>query len=92
MQELGNLAARGGDAMSLVGQTFWRLTIIEDLGVGEKGHRVVRARCVCRKETVVAFYAIKRGGTKSCGCLAKDKGRFQSRHSTACAVDEDFDA
>lgn len=52
-----------------------RLEIIEDLGVGKFGKRMVRCRCRCGGETIVARTRVEKLLTLSCGCLQKEHAR-----------------
>lgn len=36
-------------------------------------------RCECGTEKQVIWYALKRGGVKSCGCLSRDLAVFRGR-------------
>jgi hypothetical protein len=56
----------------LVGQTFGRLTVLEDCGSDYWGHRW-RCRCECRNVVEVAGRHLRNGGTKSCGCYRDDR-------------------
>jgi len=64
-----NLARRE----DLTGQVFGRLTVIEYEGPDRtKKHTVWKCKCECGKEISVIKQNLKRGNTKSCGCLKKD--------------------
>lgn len=58
-----------------INQKFGRLTIISDakpsqpLTKGGRSQRQVICLCDCGKEVVIKLNSIKRGHTKSCGCL-----------------------
>lgn len=62
-----------GDDMALkkdmTGQTFGRLTVIEDAGVRRKGYIVWRCSCSCGNVVNVSGDSLRSGNTKSCGCL-----------------------
>lgn len=58
----------------ILGKTFHRLTITENLGVRGK-IRFVKAICVCGKEKTYRLYQIKQGAVKSCGCLKKEQDK-----------------
>ena len=61
-----------GRQSNLTGQSFGRLTAVEDLGVIE-GYRAYRCACSCGKETVVAAYRLlHEKGPRSCGCLQRE--------------------
>lgn len=64
---------RGGrsQALTLVGQVFTRLTVIEREGSDKHGNAMWRCRCECGKEKVVSRPALRQGRVKSCGCLQR---------------------
>lgn len=53
------------------GQTFNRLTIMED-APDEGRYRMVKTKCSCGKEKILRLYQVTTGRVKSCGCLLKD--------------------
>lgn len=53
----------------LTGQKYGLLTVIERAYVG-KPRGWWRCRCECGKETIASSDTLKRGGKRSCGCLA----------------------
>ena len=65
--------------IDLTGQRFGRLTVIERTEdyVSPKGERLTAwiARCDCGRVVSVVGCQIKRGHTKSCGCLNEECGR-----------------
>jgi hypothetical protein len=58
--------------VDLKGRKFGRLTVIKDSG--KRSHRAVlwEAECECGKTILVTGNSLKRGNTKSCGCLNKE--------------------
>lgn len=59
----------------IVGLVFGRLTIIEDLGTrlySTTKIRFVLCRCQCGNTKEIVFYSVKKGLTKSCGCIQKE--------------------
>lgn len=58
--------------LNLLGQKFYRLTVVERIANGPRG--VVRWRCLCDcgVETEVRTAQLRDGTKKSCGCLLKD--------------------
>ena len=63
---------RAGRQAGLEGQTFGRLTAVEDLGNVE-GYRAYRCSCSCGSETVVAAHRLlHEKGPRSCGCLQRE--------------------
>jgi hypothetical protein len=61
----------------LTGQRFHRLTVISEASL--KGPRRWRVVCDCGTECIVRAYSLKRGDSKSCGCLGEEtrKGRLK---------------
>lgn len=53
----------------LIGQRFGRLTVTEYVGTNKTRHSLWKCRCDCGNEIVVAGGNLKKGNTKSCGCL-----------------------
>lgn len=54
---------------NLTGKVFGRLTVLEPQpGKAGKELRWL-CQCVCGKQTVVRSYCLRKGSTKSCGCL-----------------------
>jgi hypothetical protein len=51
---------------------FGRLTIIAEEGTDKWRRRLVKCLCDCGKDTIVRFYSLKSGNTRSCGCLFKE--------------------
>lgn len=74
-----------------IGDKFGLLTVIEDLGFFKKeGAKAKKhwylCQCSCSEKTIkiVESDTLKRGTTKSCGCLAKknlEKGRQRHKHN-----------
>ena len=54
------------------GNVYGRLTALEPAGVDHKRNMRWRCECVCGNETVVSGEALRKGGTKSCGCQRRD--------------------
>lgn len=70
------------DRQNLIGQRFTRLTVIEDGPVKRepRGTLVRRWLCQCDCGNTISVKAdnLKRGGTKSCGCLRAEQSRNRS--------------
>ena len=64
----------------LLGQRFGRLTAIEEAGKDKHGSILWRCKCDCGNECVVVGYSLRRGDSKSCGCLQRELAR--QRHET----------
>lgn len=59
----------------LKGRVFEKLTVIEFDHVENNGNIRWKCKCECGNETVVAASSLKKGNTKSCGCLRKNPKR-----------------
>ena len=61
-----------GKAIDLTGLKFGKLSVIER--AGSTKHGAVKWRCVCEcgNETIVIGDELRKGNTRSCGCLAKE--------------------
>lgn len=59
-------------SLKLAGQKFGRLTALERAGTDGHGHVTWRCACECGKEAVVAGVILKKGTTRSCGCLHRE--------------------
>lgn len=69
------------DNSPLCGQKFGRWTALEDYELTPRGERKRLCRCDCGTERYVLERSLKSGGSKSCGCLARERSR------DACAYD-----
>ena len=58
--------------LDLVGQRFGRLSVLRFSHTNERGASVWVCQCDCRNEAHVEGYLLKRGNTRSCGCLQKE--------------------
>ena len=72
---------------------YGRLTVIErgDDYTAPGGRKIVRwkCRCECGNEVLVSGYDLRKGRTKSCGCLSIEKSHETSNHFTkhGCSYD-----
>lgn len=70
--------------IDLTGKKFGRLTAIEPIGKTKSGQIKWRCLCDCGKETIVTYWHLMDGHTKSCGCfrrdLCKSKGVRNKKH------------
>lgn len=65
----------------LTNQTFSRLTVIEQSGpLYRCRQRSWLCKCECGKTKIIAEPSLKKGLTKSCGCLAKEHGHNMTKH------------
>lgn len=59
--------------IDITDQTFGRLTAVEFSGIKDKhGNRLWRCLCICGNESLASVANLKRGNTRSCGCLMID--------------------
>lgn len=58
--------------LSLIGQTFGRLTVIGEGHKNKQGSYKWLCKCICGKELEVLGSKLKNGHTKSCGCIVKE--------------------
>lgn len=65
--------------MSIIGDRYNNLTIIEDLGVINKCRKVI-AKCDCGQSKEFYLSHLRRNHTKSCGCLRENNGQELETH------------
>lgn len=58
--------------VDLTGQQFGRLTVIDRCGT-QCGHAMWRCVCDCGKEVKADSNSLRRGKTKSCGCMRNER-------------------
>lgn len=64
----------------LTGQVFWNMTVLEYCGTNKRHRSLWRCKCKCGNEKVVVGSELKRGKTKSCGCMNETiNGLYKSR-------------
>ena len=61
-----------GAFIDLTGQRFGRLTVIERVGT-QCGHPQWRCKCDCGKEVFSLTGDLRKGKTKSCGCMRTER-------------------
>lgn len=61
--------------IDLTGQVFGRLIAIRKVGRTKHKHTLWLCKCECGNETTVTTQNLRKGTTKSCGCLIKMVGR-----------------
>lgn len=59
----------------LEGQTFGRLTVVDEFGRDKYGSIIWYCECSCGKQKSVVTKLLKRGDVSSCGCLRKEGSR-----------------
>lgn len=62
----------GAKFKDYTGETFGRLTAINYYGTNKHKRALWLWRCSCGKEVVAPGVEVKRGKTRSCGCLRRD--------------------
>lgn len=69
--------------IDLIGQKFGRLTVVEFAGVKKNGARW-KCVCDCGLTTIATGSNLRKGNTKSCGCLRREmtteRGRANAKH------------
>lgn len=60
-------------ASDMTGRRFGRWTVLGDFVTTPKGERKWRCRCDCGTERYVLESSLKYGGSKSCGCLRRER-------------------
>lgn len=62
--------------INMEGKTYGRLTVLQR--VGSKNNRAMwECVCECGKHIITSGHALRRGNTKSCSCLQKDKASMR---------------
>lgn len=56
----------------LTGRKFGRLTAIRRVGKNKKRESLWLCQCVCGRQKIIVSTSLKKGGTRSCGCLMKE--------------------
>ncbi|UGO47741.1 HNH homing endonuclease [Bacillus phage vB_BanH_McCartney] len=67
------MAKRRINTDDYIGKKYNRLTIISYVGVNKQGYKTFKCTCECGAEKNVTLTKLKRGDTKSCGCLTLDR-------------------
>ena len=58
--------------IDLTGRKFGRLTVIKRSYPNKWGNAMWLCRCKCGREKIIVSNSLRRGNTKSCGCLHKE--------------------
>lgn len=76
-----------GRGIDLKGQTFNRLTALEEVG-RQQGQLLWRCKCVCGQIVVVPSSPLRNGKTRSCGCLRtemlQNRRKYEERACVKC--------
>lgn len=67
-----------GKRIELTGQRFGRLTVLSQSENDKYGNTIWLCQCECGNEKVILANSLRRGRTKSCGCLRSDLRRESS--------------
>lgn len=65
----------GRNRIDLLGKRFGRLIVIGYEGCSDRGIALWRVRCECGTEFIAYSHNLRRGSTRSCGCLRKELTR-----------------
>lgn len=60
------------DKINIKGDTYYRLTVVDDSGEHLRGKTSVTCRCLCGNVVKATKNALRTGNIKSCGCLHKE--------------------
>lgn len=80
----------GRPAINLIGQTFGRLTVISRAENAKDGHACWLCKCECGKFTTVSSNVLKKGHSKSCGCLNKEVAAKKAKSQYKDLTNEHF--
>ena len=61
-----------GKISDIAGKTYGRLTVVSQAGKSDDGHILWLCDCECGNSKVLNGHHLRRGNTKSCGCLATE--------------------
>lgn len=78
---LGTCGRGHRDRIDLTGRRFGRLVVL-GYGVGDDFGRW-RCVCDCGEERLVYGSPLRRGATRSCGCLARESARAKAKHGNS---------
>jgi len=65
----------GHNKINLLGQTFNRLTVVEEIGRKQKSEVLWLCECECGEKAEATTNQLRAGKVQSCGCLRVDEGR-----------------
>ena len=68
----------GRNAIDMVGMKFGRLKILRREGSNKHGKALWLCACDCGNTSIAEGVSIRKGVTRSCGCLAKPHGEYLS--------------
>jgi len=70
--QVRNTRRRGRPAVPIAGKRFTRLVVIGPTRKGRDSHIFWICQCDCGRRVVVGGDQLRRGGTRSCGCLKRE--------------------
>jgi hypothetical protein len=73
--------------IDLLGQKFGRLTVTARAENAKRGHRRWHCKCECGGRAIVSTANLRRGLTKSCGCMHSEIMRAMSRRRQPTTTD-----
>jgi len=59
--------------IEMIGTKFYRLKVVEEVGIDKRGEKLWRCICECGGETIALGYNLRCGNSKSCGCFNIDR-------------------
>lgn len=68
--------------IDLTNRRFGRLTVIGFAGVAKNGNALWNCQCDCGQKIVADGYLLRKGNTRSCGCLRRERGREVMKTNT----------
>lgn len=64
----------------LSGKEYWNMKVLEYAGINKNGRSLWLCQCKCGNQKIIIGSELKRGKTKSCGCMNKTiNGLYKSR-------------
>ena len=76
----------------MIGHRYTRLTVIAETGELSKDGRLLwLCKCLCGAEKKVSGYSLRRGKTRSCGCLHREITRANYRKRAGGNALDDVD-
>lgn len=80
----------GRPAIDLTGQVFGRLTVIKRVKNSNDGHARWECQCECGNIVTVSSNVLKKGNTKSCGCLNRDVASAKAKNNYKDLMNQQF--
>ena len=80
----------------MIGLRYARLTVLSSAGTN-RGRGMILCRCACGAEKIIEARRVRKGLTKSCGCLSREMSKSRHRRwnilrgsSPLDSIDEDI--